>query len=295
MGFLEINSDLHEIKQHGDNLFPYKIYRGIIPEYQYSYPHHWHEEMEIIYVISGTGVATVNYITYELHIGDILIIRPNDIHSLSQHNNDSWEYFNILFKLTLLEDKLSNNSYFNYYKPLIDHTKKLPTIIKSNTPLSDKLAPNIKDLIINRKSNITDNELLIKAKLFTIMYYLQDYLAQDKKSISTESSDSKLKEILLYISKNYSSLISIDKIAKECCYSKSYFMKFFKKQTGYSFIHYLNNYRLEIATKLLSDNTDTITNIAISVGFENVPYFVRSFKQRYNMSPREFRKIKRNN
>ena len=44
------NPQIHETKTHGKITFPYIIYRGNIPEYIVSYPLHWHEEMEFIYI-----------------------------------------------------------------------------------------------------------------------------------------------------------------------------------------------------------------------------------------------------
>ena len=67
-------------------------------------------------------------------------------------------------------------------------------------------------------------------------------------------------------------------------------MKFFKKQTGYSFIQYLNDYRLEIASKYLIETDKKVSDIAVLVGFDNIPYFVRCFHKKYNMSPKEYRK-----
>ena len=291
MNHSEINSDLHEIKQHGDYSFPYMIYHGKMPEYQYSYPLHWHEEMEIIYVISGVFTTTVNYISYELHKGDILLIRPHDIHSITQYKGLSCEYFNILFRLSLLEDKVSNLDYERYFKPLIEHKKKLPTHIKSTDSLAKILKQHIKELITNRHNSIFNYQLMIKAKLFTIMYYIEQYTLPDN-DIHNIESDNKLKEILTYINENYSSSITIDDISEKCHYSKSYFMKFFKKQTGNSFIQYLNNYRLEIASKLLIESNKKITDIALLVGFDNIPYFIRSFNKKYKMSPSNFRKTK---
>ncbi|NLK23477.1 MAG: cupin domain-containing protein [Clostridiales bacterium] len=77
MNNYEINSDFQEIKKHGTSSFPFMIYNGKMPDYQSSYPLHWHEEMEIIFVVSGIGAATVNYTSYNLKEGDILLEHQN--------------------------------------------------------------------------------------------------------------------------------------------------------------------------------------------------------------------------
>lgn len=287
----EINSDFQEIKKHGTSSFPFMIYDGKMPDYQSSYPLHWHEEMEIIFVVSGIGTATVNYTSYNLKEGDILLIRPHDIHSNCQYKDYKWEYFNILFRFSILEDKLPNLSYDKHFKPLIEHQKKLPTHIKKDDNIAKLLTPHLKDLIKNRH-NTANYELMIKSRLFAIMYHIEQYETDDI-NVQNIQHDNKLKEILTYINENYFNPITIDDVSKKCHYSKSYFMKFFKKQTGYSFIQYLNDYRLEVASRLLIETNKKISDVAVLVGFDNIPYFVRSFHKKYNMSPNEYRKTRK--
>jgi len=80
-------------------------------------------------------------------------------------------------------------------------------------------------------------------------------------------------------------------MAKLCFYSKSYFMKFFKESMGISFIAYLNNYRLEIAARMLQATDDNILDISSACGFDNLSYFNRSFKAMYKQTPTEFRTV----
>lgn len=289
---LKINPHLQELKQHGNHSFPYIVYRGRIPEYIHSYPLHWHEEMEIIITVSGIGTATINSVTYNVHAGDILVIRPHDIHSISQYKENEWEYFNILFRFSILEDKLNNKCFDCHFKPFIEHTKKLPVHITPKDPISKPLTMCIDDLITNRKKAVLDYELMIKANLFTIMYHLEQYASSDITSSNKPEYYDKLKAALSYIDENYNTLITIDDVAKHCYYSKSYFMKFFKKYTGSSFIQYLNNYRLEVALRLLTETDLKITDIATSIGFDNLPYFTRCFIKKYHMTPSAARKAK---
>jgi AraC-like DNA-binding protein len=67
-------------------------------------------------------------------------------------------------------------------------------------------------------------------------------------------------------------------------------MKFFKETMGMSFVQYLNDYRLEVAAKLLTTTSDDIINIAINTGFDNLSYFNRCFKKKYGITPGKYRK-----
>ena len=67
-------------------------------------------------------------------------------------------------------------------------------------------------------------------------------------------------------------------------------MKFFKNTFGTSFTAYLNEYRLTMASRLLLASEDSILAVAAECGFENLSYFNRRFKDRFGMTPSEFRR-----
>ena len=84
--------------------------------------------------------------------------------------------------------------------------------------------------------------------------------------------------------------ITIADISGEIGLSESHFMKYFKKTMGTSFIDYLNDYRLTKASRLLVTSENSVLEIAIETGFENLSYFIRLFKKKYSMTPNQYRK-----
>jgi AraC-like DNA-binding protein len=66
-------------------------------------------------------------------------------------------------------------------------------------------------------------------------------------------------------------------------------MRYFKETMGISFIGYLKDYRLTMAARLLTSSDSSVLGIASAVGFDNLSYFNRAFKQKYRMTPRQFR------
>ena len=100
----------------------------------------------------------------------------------------------------------------------------------------------------------------------------------------------KTRLILKIVEEHYSEKLSIKEMAEACGFSQSHFMKFFKTTIGVSFTSYLNDYRLTMASRLLLSSEDSILTIAGDTGFDNLSYFNRVFKQRFGMTPREFRR-----
>ncbi|WP_305117469.1 helix-turn-helix transcriptional regulator, partial [Acutalibacter muris] len=60
--------------------------------------------------------------------------------------------------------------------------------------------------------------------------------------------------------------------------------------TGMSFNAYLVNYRLELAAKQLSETGYRVIDVAENCGFHNHSYFTRAFREKYQMTPTEYRK-----
>lgn len=84
--------------------------------------------------------------------------------------------------------------------------------------------------------------------------------------------------------------ISLDDIIKHVHMSKSYFCKVFKKETGHTFLQYINDMRTVYAHRLLTESDMPIQKIAENAGFSSIAHFERVFKQAHGISPREMRK-----
>ena len=93
-----------EKKEHVDASFPYNTYLCSIPLDFSKVPLHWHEEMEIIYVTEGVISVSLGNNEYALSVGDIILVHPQTIHAIRQHNEDSARYYNILFRFSMLEN-----------------------------------------------------------------------------------------------------------------------------------------------------------------------------------------------
>ena len=116
---------LHETKIHGTVDFPYIVYHGKIPDFIHSYPLHWHEEAEIIYITKGRVNITVWSNTYQVQEGDIITLMPHTIHSIEQIDSHHAEYFNIVFQFSILEKPEENSLYDKYLKPFLTHEKSV--------------------------------------------------------------------------------------------------------------------------------------------------------------------------
>ena len=91
------------------------------------------------------------------------------------------------------------------------------------------------------------------------------------------------------VSQQYNEDITLNYIAKELCYNPVYLGRIFKQETGKSFRNYLNSYRVKKAAKLICENRYKIHEICEMVGYRDINYFCRVFKEAYGSSPSEFK------
>ena len=69
----------------------------------------------------------------------------------------------------------------------------------------------------------------------------------------------------------------------------SYLSKQFREETGQSLREYINSKRIDAAKQLMSTTKLNLTDIALQVGFENIPYFSTVFKKYCGVSPSEWK------
>lgn len=285
------NTLLHETKIHGTLDFPYIVYHGKIPDFIHSYPLHWHDEAEIIYVTKGSAKITVWSNTYHVQESDIVILMPHVIHSIEQLDSHHAEYFNIVFHFSILEKPEENSRYDKYLKPFLAHEKSVNCYEPKGTKLNTCLTPLLLSLIENRRNSYTTCEYLVKSNLFMIMHYLnQACINTDKNEVLLQENYHKLKTVLYHVQNSYAQNITIKQAAALCGFSESHFMKLFKELTGMSFTAYLINYRLELSAKQLIETDQKIIDIATNCGFNNHSYFTRAFLRKYNLTPAKYRR-----
>jgi len=299
-----IQYENYQEKPHNvDSAFPYLTYLCSIPLDFTKVPLHWHEEMEFVYIKKGTGIVSVDFIPYQVCAGDIVTVCPGQLHSLEQLGGYSMEYENIIFSFRLLGSRQSDICREQYFDPIACRQITLPALLTPHTDGYAEISACLDTIDQIRQSFPDGYELFIKGKLFELFYYLYVHPARVRLSgsASVDASASaaqaarqqkamdKIRQILKYMEQHYPEKLSIKEMAEACGFSQSHFMKFFKTTIGMPFTVFLNDYRLTMASRLLLSSEDTILTVAADTGFENLSYFNRMFKQKFGITPREFR------
>ena len=124
--------------------------------------------------------------------------------------------------------------------------------------------------------------------LIDVLYAIGSSFTQTHEEVEEEYNYhvSKAKD---YIEIHYAEPITLDALASYLGLHKSYFCTIFKKATKQSFCSYTNMVRVEKSKDLLKEGTDSILEIALSVGFSSASYFNTTFKKLVGMTPIEYR------
>ena len=135
--------------------------------------------------------------------------------------------------------------------------------------------------------------------LSALMRQLEEKLKQDQqliayKKLSVEPQRDKLKIALLkLLATEYSNPeLSLESTATALGSNRSKINDLLKEELGFTFTAYLNKLRLTEAARLLSETEDAnISEIAYSVGYNNVSYFNKLFKMEYQCTPKTFKHL----
>lgn len=96
-----------------------------------------------------------------------------------------------------------------------------------------------------------------------------------------------------FMDSSFDQKLGLPKIASIACLSTHHFLRLFRETFRETPHQYLTRKRLEAARKFLTSTEQPVTDICLSVGFENVSSFSRIFRKRYGFSPATFRRLQK--
>ncbi|MBO5016043.1 MAG: helix-turn-helix domain-containing protein [Bacteroidaceae bacterium] len=265
----------------GDDLFI--ILDHINAKFEYAI--HCHPEYEINVVINTHGTRVIGD-SEETFTGlDFVMIGPYIPHVWRSTEEEN-HVVTIQFSPDLLNYPIMNKRLFLPIKQLLADSRQGLQFYGAD-------AERIKDEIVEltriqgfqtatRFLNILNSLAHApRRKLVSNMYESENLIHQSKSR--------RISKVCRYIEENISHKITLSDAAELVNMSDSAFSHFFKKQTGISFITYINNLRVAKACDMLANTTTSASEICYDCGFNNKSNFIRIFTKRKNMTPIEYR------
>jgi len=126
------------------------------------------------------------------------------------------------------------------------------------------------------------------AGMYSLIEDICNHVNANKENKNSELGD----QIRNYVQANFKDYdLNLEKISDHFQMSLSYFSRFMKEQTGYTFTDYVTHLRMEEVKRLLKETDIPIKDIVASVGYADVPNFMRKFKKSEGLTPGQFRKL----
>lgn len=283
-----------EKKQHGDVLLPFVIYGTIMPYLFSYYPLHCHEEVEIVFVDSGTCRYTIANEDVDLMCGDILVMMPWVLHSFRMVKPDDFFFSNaVLISLNMINNSSVDICSSKYFSPMLNRCCTNYCLIRCTSRHYDDFRKLIDEMFDVYFKNEDFFELKLKSLLAQLFYILLDYKYIKIYNNTPEKSEiESVRRIIDYIAENYKNQITLAELAGLINMSETGLSRLFRSITGMSCIDYVIEYRLSKALSLLRFSDKSIIEIAYDTGFNNISYFNRTFKKHFNQTPSQCRKNK---
>ncbi len=251
----------------------------------WQYELHDHSAVEILLTLEGSVTYTVDDIVYQVRKGEVLIIPPDMQHALSMGEESSRYLF--LFEpegILSMRDIKTLTPYFHRPFHLRD---------------GSEAHVRIRELLLKLKDVYEKRELMWNTVCYSYLLRVyailgQRYLNGVRNRIPDGGRIVESEVItasMTYINNHYKQDLSLDDVAEFAGFSRYYFSRSFKKQTGYSFKDYLCEKRLQVATDLLIRTDKSMKDVAAESGFGSVATFNRVFREKKGCTPTQFRAI----
>lgn len=265
-----------------EKFFPTAV---LYPSHQAFEPH-WHEELEILYVVSGELICHFEHKSLRLKKRDIVVINPNVLHSGHAVPGQRVDYYTILVHSRILSTA--------GFLPVLDTNSNYvldPILVCNDDANHDFLENCIQRVIQESENKNTGYENAICNWLNLLYIPLErQYPKYDAHRQQVKHQLAQFERLFQYVEKHYRETITVDMAASLLTMSRFYFCRVFKKNTGYTFVEYLNRYRVQIAEKLLGETSKPISDVAELVGLADSSYFTKVFEKYMQVSPSEYRK-----
>lgn len=225
---------------------------------------HSHEFFEIEIILNGHGTHIMNSQSYDLRRGMVWLSTPADFHEIIL--DDQAEYWTIIFDETLISQE------------------RIQSIFQSNN-----ICRIVDEDVLKRldtAAQLVYEEHLCNGNIKPLMEYLLDTILPQKPVIHQPTP---IHQAILYIETFFRNNPSVADVASQVGLSPNYFSNLFKKETGETYVTYLNRRKVTCSMMLL-ENGLPVSTACFESGFGSLSGFLQSFKKVTGISPNEYQK-----
>lgn len=268
-----------EAVQRGTPDFPVAYYWS---DYPVETLLHWHNDFEIIHIISGSRRVWINDTLSVLTQGDIAFINIGQLHRMAP---DDCVYECVVLDLNLI----STGMFKEYILPILNQISCVDTLLPEKDSELYLTTRQLFDTLRTQPEHYKITSLSLFYRLFALLY------SKEKIQVSSENTQRRnqrfntIIKLLNWLDEHYTEHITIDQLSKLVGINERYLCSLFKKFTNKTPIEYINEMRINHTANEILLNHRNITEAALESGFNDLSYFSRTFKKYKGISPSHYR------
>jgi len=269
--------------------FPFWAMKG---KHIQAFNSHTHDFIELEIVVNGTADHIVEGKKYQIGKGDVLVLLPGFVHELQ--NVNSLEIYNFKFdldKLILLDtdiEKLSGFQSLFLYQPMKQYYNEYHSYLHLEESRLNEVKILCDFILAEWYDRKEGYKWVIKSYFLALITYLSRNFSSNAVTSSYKAQD--IINTVSYIHENLNTKISLSQLSSMACLSERQYCRVFKELYGVSPIDYVINCRITLACKMMKNTQLSIQQISTTCGFGDKVSFSRLFKNRFLITPGEYRK-----
>lgn len=246
--------------------------------------HHCHTCCELFYVESGDCRFLIDEHIFDLRAGDFILVPPMALHYTRYVFGPCRRTVVLFREEDLLEEVRS-------CMPKSARFFSETAVFQVPEAYRGQVSASLKEMAGEEKIRDSQSALILKMKLQSLLLLCSricNFLLEPPADIHT--TDPQIQRAAHYICRYYMDPLTSADVAQAVGFSPNYLSRKFRGATGIGLHEYIVFVRLQHAAQELLSTSDSITTIALRCGFSDSNYFKDSFKKKYGITPRSYRK-----
>lgn len=254
-------------------------------EKEFSAPWHFHPEYELTYIHQSSGIRYVGNHVQAFDAGELVLLGSKLPHCWKNHEEAIKPAKSIV--IHWLPDMLNHIPEFDGIESLLERSAR-GILFEANCAERSRLIMTalLGESSIERYLMLLELlSSLAKEKVVTVL--VGSSYAYD---LSYDTGE-RFNKIMAFVKINYHRKIRLIEMADLASMTEQSFSRFFSKNMKRPFFEYLNEFRVNIAGRMLVETDRPVTEIGFLCGYETLPFFYKQFKKFKQYSPLAFRKL----
>ena len=246
-------------------------------------PWHFHPQHELTYIEESIGTKFIGDYVGAYEPGELVLLRSNLPHVWKNHT---------------MQQGLSKSTVVQWNKGIYTKVPELSKLFKMLRTASKGIIFNKKEVAhlipkVLELPVLKGHDLYIQ--LLAILMQLSNCEHQTLSKISflddmPTAYGSRMAKIHDFVEAHYHRKIYLKELAEIVSMSEQSFSRFFSKMMGRPFFTFLNEYRINMASRMLIDTDRSVAEIGFSCGYDSLPFFHKQFNKFKSESPSRYRK-----